>query len=96
MLCLKHKIPDRPCTRGAWPCAGFRLGWSHHTLKPLGAGSRGTDYIVPVTSAIENVNLRLRKIIKTRGHLPINEAATNFIWLARRKIAADWGRAAHD
>ncbi len=48
------------------------------------------------TNAIENINGQLRKIIKTRGHFPSDEAATKLIWLALRNITADWGRAAHD
>ncbi len=51
---------------------------------------------MPVTNAIENINSQLRKIIKTRGHFPTDEAATTLIWLAWRNITADWGRAAHD
>lgn len=38
----------------------------------------------------------IRKIIKTRGHFPSNEAATKLIWLALRNITAGWGHAAHD
>lgn len=48
------------------------------------------------TNAIESVNARLRKIIKTRGHFPSDDAATKLIWLALRNITADWGRAAKD
>lgn len=39
---------------------------------------------------------QLRKIIKTRGHFPTDEAATKLIWLALRNITADWGCAAKD
>ena len=48
------------------------------------------------TNAIESLNARLRKIIKTRGHFPSDEAATKLIWLALRNITADWGQAAKD
>ena len=48
------------------------------------------------TNAIESVNARLRKIIKTRGHFPSDEAATKLIWLALRNITTDWGRAANN
>jgi len=41
------------------------------------------------------VNARLRKIIKTRGHFPTDDAANKLIWLALRNITADWGKAAH-
>uniref|UniRef100_UPI003C7A8AA9 transposase n=1 Tax=Burkholderia gladioli TaxID=28095 RepID=UPI003C7A8AA9 len=52
--------------------------------------------IIYTTNSIENINGQLRKIIKTRGHFPSDEAATKLIWLALRNITADWGRAAHD
>ena len=51
--------------------------------------------VIYTTNAIESVNARLRKIIKTRGHFPSDEAATKLIWLALRNITADWGRAAN-
>ncbi|AKM33269.1 hypothetical protein AB870_23985 (plasmid) [Pandoraea faecigallinarum] len=51
---------------------------------------------MPVTNAIENINSQLRKIIKTRGHFPTDDAATKLIWLALRNITADCGRAAKD
>lgn len=38
--------------------------------------------VVYTTNAIESINSRLRKIIKTRGHFPSDEAATKPIWLA--------------
>ena len=52
--------------------------------------------VIYTTNAIESINARLRKIIKTRGHFPSDEAATKLIWLALGKISADWGRAAKD
>jgi putative transposase len=51
--------------------------------------------VIYTTNAIESINARLRKIIKTRGHFPSDEAASKLIWLALRNITADWGRAAH-
>jgi putative transposase len=52
--------------------------------------------VIYTTNAIESVNARLRKIIKTRGHFPSDDAATKLIWLALRNITQDWGRAAHN
>jgi putative transposase len=52
--------------------------------------------VIYTTNAIESVNSQLRKIIKTRGHFPSDEAATKLIWLALRNITADWGRAANN
>jgi transposase-like protein len=52
--------------------------------------------VIFTTNAIENVNARVRKIIKTRGHFPTDDAANKLIWLALRNITADWGKAAHN
>lgn len=52
--------------------------------------------MIYTTNAIESVNARLRKIIKTRGHFPSDYAATKLIWLALRTITEDWGRAANN
>ncbi len=41
------------------------------------------------------MNARLRKIIKTRGRFPSDDAATKLFWLALRNITADWGRPAN-
>jgi putative transposase len=52
--------------------------------------------VIYTTNAIESLNARVRKIIKTRGHFPTDEAASKLIWLALRNITADWGRPAHN
>ncbi|MCR6496986.1 IS256 family transposase [Thermomonas sp. S9] len=52
--------------------------------------------IIYTTNAIESVHSRLRKIIKSRGHFPSDEAATKLIWLALRNITADWKRASKE
>jgi transposase-like protein len=50
--------------------------------------------VIHATNAIESLLSQLRKIIKTRGHFPGDDAATKLLWLALRNITADWGRAA--
>jgi transposase-like protein len=45
------------------------------------------------TNAIESLNMQLRKIIKTRGHFPNDEAATKLLYLAIRNVIAKWRRA---
>src|SRR3546814_1394188 len=52
--------------------------------------------VIYTTNAIESVNARLRKILKTRGHFPSDEAASKLIWLALRNITAKWGNPARD
>lgn len=46
--------------------------------------------IIYTTNAIESLHMRLRKIIKTRGHFPNDEAATKLLYLALRNITKDW------
>jgi len=48
--------------------------------------------VIYTTNAIESLNSQLRKIIKTRGHFPSDDAASKLLWLALRNITADWSR----
>jgi putative transposase len=52
--------------------------------------------VVYTTNAIESLNMQLRKIIKTRGHFPNDEAAIKLLWLALRNVLARSVRAAFD
>ena len=87
----------------------FEAGpWGQKFPTVVGAWRRAWDKVIPffafppevrrviyTTNAIESVNARLRKIIKTRGHFPSDDAATKLIWLALRNITKDWGRTAN-
>jgi transposase-like protein len=87
----------------------FEAGeWGRKFPTVVAAWRRAWDQVIPfftfppeirrviyTTNAIESVNARLRKIIKTRGHFPSDDAAGKLIWLALRNITADWGKAAH-
>jgi transposase-like protein len=46
--------------------------------------------IIYTTNAIESLHMRLRKIVKNRGHFPSDEAATKLLYLALRNIEKDW------
>jgi len=46
--------------------------------------------IVYTTNSIEAVNRQLRKIIKTRGHFPTDDAALKLLWLALRNAEKKW------
>ena len=74
--------------------ASWRRAWTQ--VIPFFAFPPAIRKVIYTTNAIESVNSQLRKIIKTRGHFPSDDAATKLIWLALRNITADWGRAAHD
>ena len=74
--------------------ASWRRAWSN--VIPFFAFPPAVRRVIYTTNSIESVNARLRKIIKTRGHFPSDDAASKLIWLALRNITADWGRAGHD
>jgi transposase-like protein len=46
--------------------------------------------VLYTTNALENLHRQLRKIIKTRGLFPTDEAATKLLWLALRNITIKW------
>lgn len=52
--------------------------------------------VIYTTNAIESLNMQLRKIIKTRGHFPTDEAAIKLLWLALRNVLAKSVRATFD
>lgn len=88
----------------------FEAGpWGQQYPTVVAAWRRAWDRVIPffvfppairkviyTTNAIESINSQLRKIIKTRGHFPTDDAATKLIWLALQNITANWGSAAHD
>ncbi len=74
--------------------ASWRRAWTN--VIPFFAFPPAVRRVIYTTNAIESVNARLRKIIKTRGHFPSDEAASKLMWLALRNITTDWGRPAHN
>src|SRR6185312_6182668 len=74
--------------------AAWRRAWDR--VIPFFSFPPAVRRVIYTTNAIESINSQLRKIIKSRGHFPSDDAATKLIWLALRNITADWGRAAHN
>lgn len=77
-----------PTVATAW-----RRAWDR--VIPFFAFPPDVRRVIYTTNAIESINAQLRKIIKTRGHFPSDEAASKLIWLALRNITADWSRPTH-
>jgi putative transposase len=71
--------------------ASWRRAWT--SIIPFFAFPPDIRRVIYTTDALESVHARLRKIIKTRGHFPNDEAATKLIWLALRTIPASWRHA---
>src|SRR6185436_20283363 len=80
--------------RGAWGTrfptvvAAWRRAWTH--VIPFFAFPPEVRRVIYTTNGLESVHARLRKIIKTRGHFPTDDAATKLLWLALQNITRHW------
>lgn len=81
--------------------AAGEWGRKYPTIAPL--WRRHWEHVIPfltyplemrraiyTTNALESVHMRLRKIIKSRGHFPNDEAAAKLLYLALRNISKAW------
>ena len=66
--------------------------WRKHweEIIPFFSYSPGIRKIMYTTNAIESLNMQLRKVLKTRGHFPNDEAAVKLMYLALRRITKKW------
>ena len=46
--------------------------------------------MIYTTNAIESLNAKLRRSVRSRGHFPSDEAALKLIWLQLREITQRW------
>jgi len=74
--------------------AAWQRAWEHVT--PFFVFPPDIRRVIYTTNAIESLNMQLRKIIKTRGHFPSDEAAIKLLWLALRNVLAKSVRATFD
>ena len=74
--------------------ATWRRAWDR--VIPFFAFPPAVRKLIYTTNAIESLHSQLRKIIKTRGHFPNDDAATKLIWLALRNITANHGRSVRE
>lgn len=74
--------------------AAWRRAWDR--VIPFFAFPPAVRKLIYTTNAIESLHSQLRKIIKTRGHFPSDEAATKLIWLVLRNIGRDSGRSVRE
>jgi putative transposase len=51
--------------------------------------------VIYTTNAVESLHMSLRKIIKTRGSFPSEEAAMKLLYLALRNVSAKWEAVQH-
>jgi putative transposase len=72
-----------PAIPGVW-----RRQWQQ--VIPFFAFPQAVRRIIYTTNAIESLNAKLRRAVKTRGHFPNDEAATKLLFLVLRNAAAAW------
>jgi len=79
-----HAWSDRyPMIAESW-----RRNWEQ--IRPFLELPPALRKIVYTTNAIESLNYQLRKVIKTKGHFPSDEAAIKLLFLALRNIEKRW------
>ena len=71
--------------------------WERHWpyIRPVFAYPPDLRRMLYTTNAIESLHMQLRKILKSRGHFPTDEAATKLLYLALRNILTKWQRSVH-
>ena len=75
----------------AMAVAPWRNNWER--IRPFFAFPSEVRRIIYTTNAIESLNYQLRKIIKSKGHFPSDDAATKLLFLALRNAEKKWMRA---
>ena len=68
----------------------WRRNWDN--LRPFFAYPADIRKVIYTTNAVESLNMSLRKVIKTRGSFPNQEAAIKLLYLALEHIAKKWTR----
>ncbi|MEO8164149.1 MAG: transposase, partial [Betaproteobacteria bacterium] len=75
---------------GRWPAIAqaWRRQWPQ--VIPFFAYPHEVRLIIYTTNAIESLHMQVRKIVKSRGHFPNDEAARKLLFLALRNVAKRW------
>ena len=72
----------------------WRRNWEQVT--PFFAYPAEIRKVIYTTNAVESLNMSLRKVIKTRGSFPNEEAALKLLYLALERVATKWTRPVQD
>ena len=81
---------------GAWGAKypaiaqSWRRNWN--LVIPFFAFPEAVRRIIYTTNAIEALNSKLRRAVRTRGHFPTDDAATKLLYLCLNRAAAEWKR----
>ena len=69
-------------------------GWRRHWAQviPFFAFPEGVRRIIYTTNAIEALNSKIRRAVRTRGHFPGDDAAMKLLYLVLNHAADEWKR----
>ena len=96
-LCVRRwhraqlNVQDRPAHTFVLPVPLSRMVAPYATVQEP-RREIGTAIFIPVTNAIEALNSKLRRAVRTRGHFPSDDAAAKLLYLVLNHAAADWKR----
>ena len=68
----------------------WRRNWEH--VSPFFVFPEAVRRIVYTTNAIESLNAKIRRAVRTRGHFPSDEAASKLLYLVLDHAAETWKR----
>ena len=68
----------------------WRRNWEH--VSPFFVFPEAVRRIVYTTNAIESLNAKIRRAVRTRGHFPSDEAASKLLYLVLDHAAEAWKR----
>ncbi|MCU1327389.1 MAG: transposase [Bryobacterales bacterium] len=85
---FEAKWPKYPAIGRLW-----RDNWER--VIPFFAFPEEVRKVVYTTNAVESLHMSLRKVIKTRGSFPTEDAAFKLLYLALRRVAAKWETVQH-
>jgi putative transposase len=71
----------------------WKENWEH--VIPFFAFPADVRKVIYTTNAVESLHMSLRKIIKTRGSFPSEEAALKLLYLALRNVIGKWETLQH-
>ena len=84
-----HRFAESPLGQRHTPIVTM---WERHweRIAPALAYPLEIRRVLYTTNAIESLNMQIRKVLKTRGHFPRDEAAGKLLYLALRNIRKKW------
>ena len=88
VLRLKHACGQSGHRIAAAVGQAWRRAWPE--VVPFYAFSEGIRRLVYTTNAIEALNAKLRRAVRSRGHFPADEAALKLLFLVLNRAEKEW------